>query len=526
MTTPVQSSSETRTLDLAVLGTGALATLLLGAKVGMQFFPKVPTPVITYTGYAGFGFMALFALLSLYQNRRELGAFFGNQRTQSGGQYLIQFLGIMTLLVVLNWMGTRYHKRFDLTSNHAFSISDQSKKVAREITTPLKITAFVNPFDQQGAQLKDLMREYGYVTDKLTIEMIDPQREPGKVQLFFKSHPTASRRTNVAFVENGSKLVEAQSTGEQDLTAALIKATQTAELKIYIVQGHGEAGLEGFDQDGMSQAKETLTKQGYVVEKLNLFTSPSIPADAHLVVVPGPRKPFLPGEVEAVSTYASKGGRLVISLVQGVKSGLEPFLASRGIEVQDDIVLDPRMNLMGDLATVAVQQYGYSPITDKLNPTIWQAARSLALAKKNPDGVTLTSLVETSDAGFGKVDLSDKRVEFNPATDHKGPVKLAIAADIASSSATPASRMVVFGASTFFSNGLFGAYGNGDLFLNSVNWTADQDKLVSIPSKPNVDRSVNLTGIVAQSVWISTIFVIPGLLLALGGFVFWRRRLA
>jgi LPXTG-motif cell wall-anchored protein len=86
--------------------------------------------------------------------------------------------------------------------------------------------------------------------------------------------------------------------------------------------------------------------------------------------------------------------------------------------------------------------------------------------------------------------------------------------------------MVVFGASTFFSNGLFGAYGNGDLFLNSVNWTADQDKLVSIPSKPNVDRSVNLTGIVAQSVWISTIFVIPGLLLALGGFVFWRRRLA
>ena len=156
MTTPVQSSSETRTLDLAVLGTGALATLLLGAKVGMQFFPKVPTPVITYTGYAGFGFMALFALLSLYQNRRELGAFFGNQRTQSGGQYLIQFLGIMTLLVVLNWMGTRYHKRFDLTSNHAFSISDQSKKVAREITTPLKITAFVNPFDQQGVQLKDL----------------------------------------------------------------------------------------------------------------------------------------------------------------------------------------------------------------------------------------------------------------------------------------------------------------------------------------------------------------------------------
>ena len=521
-----QTSSASRTLDLAVLISGGLATLLLGLKVGLQYVPKVPSTVVTYLGYAGFVLMGLFALLSVYQNRRELAAFFGSQRTQTGSQYLIQLAGVLGILVFLNWMGTRYHTRFDLTSNHAFSLSDQSKKVAREVSAPLKITAFVNPFDQQGTQLKDLMREYGYVTDKLKIEMIDPQREPAKVQMFFQTHPTASKRTNVVFVENGTKLVEAQSTNEQDLTGALIKATQTQELKIYVVQGHGEAALDGSDQDGMSQAKDGLTKQGYAVEKLNLFTATAIPGDAHLVVIPGARKPFLPREIESVAAYLKRGGRLVVSLSPGVTSGLETLFSSKGIEVQNDFVLDERFNLMGDPRMVAVQQYGYSPITDKLNPTIWPAARSLKTAEKNPVGVTLTALAETSDTGFGKVNLADDRMTFNPAMDHKGPVKLAIAAETASSSAAPASRLVVFGNTQFMSNMFFQQLGNGDLFLNSVNWTAEQDKLVSVPAKANVDRSVNLTGLVQQSVWISTIFIIPGLLLMLGGFVFWRRRLA
>jgi ABC-type uncharacterized transport system involved in gliding motility auxiliary subunit len=244
------------------------------------------------------------------------------------------------------------------------------------------------------------------------------------------------------------------------------------------------------------------------------------------VVIPGARKPFLPREIESVAAYLKRGGRLVVSLSPGVTSGLETLFSSKGIEVQNDFVLDERFNLMGDPRMVAVQQYGYSPITDKLNPTIWPAARSLKTAEKNPVGVTLTALAETSDTGFGKVNLADDRMTFNPAVDHKGPVKLAIAAETASSSAAPASRLVVFGNTQFMSNMFFQQLGNGDLFLNSVNWTAEQDKLVSVPAKANVDRSVNLTGLVQQSVWISTIFIIPGLLLMLGGFVFWRRRLA
>src|SRR6185369_12873063 len=55
-------------------------------------------------------------------------------------------------------------------------------------------------------------------------------------------------------------------------------------------------------------------------------------------------------------------------------------------------------------------------------------------------------------------------------------------------------RIVVFGDSDFVSNnGLQAAPGNGDLFLNAVNWLGQQENLISIRPKSTEDRRVVLT---------------------------------
>ena len=46
--------------------------------------------------------------------------------------------------------------------------------------------------------------------------------------------------------------------------------------------------------------------------------------------------------------------------------------------------------------------------------------------------------------------------------------------------AKPETRIVVFGDSDFVANGYLGIPGNRDLFLNTVNWLAQQENLISI----------------------------------------------
>ena len=93
--------------------------------------------------------------------------------------------------------------------------------------------------------------------------------------------------------------------------------------------------------------------------------------------------------------------------------------------------------------------------------------------------------------------------------DKKGPVSLAAAVS-APASATPpppaeprrrtATRrsrskrgIVAIGDSDFASNGALGVQGNRDLFLNTINWLAQQENLIAIRPRDPEDRRITLT---------------------------------
>lgn len=521
----MSTNQPNKTLDWGITIIGFLAiALLAGALVIANFFPKVPFTVVTGLRYGGFVAIALFVIGSGIQNRDFLKDLIGRRTTQNGANSLVLTIAVLAIIVLLNWFGTRYHHRADLTSNQQFSLSPQSKQVVKTLKSELKLTAFIRNGDPQGRQLKDLMAEYGYVTDKLKLELIDPDREPGKVKLFFESHPTASQRANVLMVENAGKLTESQGVTEQDITGAILKATQEKQLNVYFLQGHGELDPEGFQQEGISQAKQSLEKQNYKVQKLSLFeTKNAIPADCDVLVVAGPRQRLMPQELATLTAFVQKGGKLYVMLTAGADSGLEELLASYGITPENDLVVDPRANLFGDAAVPVVQTYPSHAITQGLRPTIYPAARSLTVGQA-PAGVTVTSLAEASDMSFSKRNLKDRSAEFNAAVDKKGPVKLAVAATTPASGSVKASRLMAVGNAQFISNGFYSGAGNGDFFVNSVNWLADQDNLVSIPAKNNEPKQLFLTNQQQTTIFLTTVAGAPAAMLLAGGLVWWRRR--
>ncbi|HMF61850.1 MAG TPA: hypothetical protein VK595_15830, partial [Vicinamibacterales bacterium] len=66
--------------------------------------------------------------------------------------------------------------------------------------------------------------------------------------------------------------------------------------------------------------------------------------------------------------------------------------------------------------------------------------------------------------------------------------------------------------------------GNRDLFLNTINWLAQQENLISIRPREAGSSTLNMTADAAQRIFWLSVLIIPGLILAAGVQTWWRRR--
>jgi ABC-type uncharacterized transport system involved in gliding motility auxiliary subunit len=188
-------------------------------------------------------------------------------------------------------------------------------------------------------------------------------------------------------------------------------------------------------------------------------------------------------------------------------------------------------------------KYQSHPITDRFNLlTAYRLARSVAPVQGGASGKFPQTLVETSPNSWAETDIkalatsAEVRRELDKG-DKAGPISLAAAVsspatDVPAPAAgakpedtnKPETRIVVFGDSDFASNAWLGIPGNRDLFMNSVNWLAQQENLIAIRPRDPEDRRITLTADQQEWIFWATVFIIPGLILLSGVHAWWRRR--
>jgi ABC-type uncharacterized transport system involved in gliding motility auxiliary subunit len=84
---------------------------------------------------------------------------------------------------------------------------------------------------------------------------------------------------------------------------------------------------------------------------------------------------------------------------------------------------------------------------------------------------------------------------------------------------------VVFGDSEFANNTYFALQGNGDLFLNTVSWLAEEEDLIAIrPRQGGGSGPVILTAAQAPLIFWIPVVALPLAVFASGMVVFLRRR--
>ena len=472
------------------------------------------------------------------------GGFWKRRSTQAGTNAFVATGAVLVILGLINFLGVRYSEPIDLTEAKLFTLSPQTQQIIQKLEQPLKVWVFEgnpNPGDRQ------LLENYQRHSDNFEFEFVDPQVNLGLAERF------NVQSVGEVYLEYGDKeqLVQTLTQGERlsevQLTNAIGKIGRDRTLAVYFLQGHGEPTLDA-SEGGLSQAVTALEAQGYQVNPLNLAQQTQVPEDAAAIIVAGPKRELFAGEVSALQEFLDAGGSLLLMIDPQTNPGLDPLLNEWGVELSDRLIIDASGTggLIGyGPATAIVTNYGNHPITIDFSNGISVYPLAQPIGTVAESGVEAVALLVTDEQSWAESDLDEEEVAFNPSEDIGGPLDVGVvltrtesqtqgnqetseANDLSGEEEAAEdsdSKLVVFGNSTFATNGWFEQQLNGDIFLNSVEWLAGGDEAsLSIRPREPENRRLNLTPLQAGMISWLAVLVVP--LLGLGAAVvaWWRRR--
>ena len=474
-------------------------------------------------------------------------ALFAGRSARLGTISLASVVIVLAILVAINYISSREHKRWDLTATSEFTLSPQTVKVLQSLDSPLKITVFAR--ETEFPRYKERLPEYQYISKKVAVDYVDPDKKPALAkQLAIQSYGTIA-------VEYKGRIERVVGDSEQEITNGIIKVVTGQERKVYFTQGHGEKDTTSAERTGYNNITTQLGRDNFKVDKIVARAAARGARRRDGVVVAGPKADFLQPEIDALKRYLEKGGKLMLMIDPPEKADAPPALQpdrARARVVRstsgNNIVVDVSGvgRLLGTDETVPVAaSYPNHPIVDKFELlTAFPMARSAATVAGGVSGRFAQSFVETSPRSWAETDLAGlltgKPIKLEEDKgDKKGPISIGAAASAAVSapadpaaakdqkkdeSPKPETRVVVFGDSDFASNFALGIQGNRDLFMNAVNWLSQQENLIAIRPRESADRRMTMTSSQQVRVLLLVLLIVPGFVLGSGVYTWWRRR--
>ena len=446
--------------------------------------------------------------------------FSSKRSSQLGTNTTILSVAVLAILVIVNFVGFRHHKRFDLTTEKLYTLSDQTRQVVGGLQKDVTIVRFDK---SPNAALDDQMAEYTSLSRHLKFQNIDPQQKPEVAQQY-----GATRMGDVILASGLRKeRLETGAASEEDITSAIIKVTQDKLKTVCFVTGHGEKSLTDDGEDGYSHLDAGLKKENYVTRTLNLVSENGVASDCSVVVIAGPTQQFFPQEAEMLNQYLAGSGKGLILVDPQTDPKLGEIFQAWNTNVGDNVVIDSSGvgSLLGaGPAIPLVTTFGESPITKNFarSMTFFPLARTVSIADKSKTDPQIVELLKTSPQSFTVPNLKQgqNKLTFNPDT--AGPLSLGVAASRKAEGGE--ARVVVIGNSTFAANPYVGLQKNGDLFYNTIDWLAQDENLISIRPKSQTNRRVTLTqGQSSALTWLDLI-ILPGIVIFSGVYIWWKRR--
>src|SRR5882672_7141610 len=153
---------------------GWLGTAIVAVAMAVSYTPALNN----YSQYARpLALAGLICVLAYTAGQwREISQLFARRQTRYGTLMGVSNLVFLGVLVAVNYIGARQNKRWDLTANKQFSLSDQSRNVIAKLDAPLQILVFDK--ETEFPRFQDKLKGYQYLSKQVSAEYVDVDKKP------------------------------------------------------------------------------------------------------------------------------------------------------------------------------------------------------------------------------------------------------------------------------------------------------------------------------------------------------------
>lgn len=480
---------------IACVATGLIGSSKILTGIGMFALPDAQAETLNLAFQISIALvilgLAAYAILAPDSIRR----FLTGRQARYGSNSLILALAFIGILFAANYIVFNNQDLlgapWDFTEDKSNTLAPETLDILNAMPDNVKATAYYSPaLNAQFAQ--ELLQKFKNNSNgKFDYTFVDPNQNPVEVR---QAGITGDGKI---LLQMGDVKEIASTASESEIARAMIRLINPTQTVVYFLQGHGEASLNPADERSYTTAQQTLEEKNYLVKPLNLLSEGEIPADAEVIVVAGPQKPLTQDEVNILKGFVDKGGSLVVmqdsTAITEFGNSYDPiakYLSQDwGIILNNDLIFD--LSSQSPLQAVSETANAH-PITQNLSQNyliIMPNARSISITPLDSVDVIVTPLISTSSNSWGETDLTiSAGGQFNPqrddGIDNIGPLNMAVAGE----NLTTKGRVVVFGNSLFAINANFDVYGNGNFFINSLDWAAEQESLINLTTRPQTQR--------------------------------------
>jgi ABC-type uncharacterized transport system involved in gliding motility auxiliary subunit len=439
---------------------------------------------------------------------------------KNGASHLFRAFLILSILGIINFLVVKNDNTIDLTTQKYHSLSEQSKKIVRDLKKPLKITLFAKRGDWD--HYLSILDKYEQASSFIELEALDID----------KSLPLV-RKFNIT--ESGSILINydkrevvTKVNSELTVTNGIIKATRSREINLYYTIGHGELDYNSKEKLGASFLKRSIESVNYNLTSLDLL-SENIPKSTDAVIISSPRFGFMENEIEKLEKYLSSGGNLIVLLQSNIsgtnQTQLYSLLEKNKIKVIESLVIDRLAKTQGsEFTTPIINKYSeLSSITKSFKGRVLfplsTAIETIADSKFEQVNLLWTTPFPATWAEKDIQGVIDGKANFD-STDLKGPITLGIS----SFNRENQSKIIVFGSGGFVTNAFESQSSNFNLFLNSLAWVLDDEGIISI-NRPGLKKSKVMISLSQETLILFFLLIFLPTLFFITAFVLYRKAL-
>ena len=493
-------------------------------------------------------------------------------RVRIGLNVLVQIAILLVIAVMVNYLGFEHYRRWDLSRDQKFALSDKTKRFLQSMPGKARITVFFMPNNAIASDVQGMLTEYQYAAKgKLDVENIDPERNLSRAKALLDKYKVVTgedllildydgrnktvKASEMAEVDQGNPMFGEPPKvtafkGEQAVTSALMELVEGKKNTIGYVLGHKEPPIAEPPPTAMPTEATTspirvlktfIENENIKFQELNLFDVGAIPAELKTIMIDGPQYDFSDREMKLLRDFWEKQGRILLLLDPGAKTPkLNALLNELGLKTNNDRLMAMAKTGIQEVSLVRDVQarfLGDNPITKRLAEAFGifpggTCSITLEQDRVRAANVRLQPLVQAVKGYWAEADYnSSDQAKFQEDMARNGDAIHTIAVSIEKGGSADervqanSSRMVAVSNATFIQDNAIRQDQQAlDFISGAVNWLLNREQLIGIAPKIPQTLIFNLDEIALRNLrWLILLFM-PLIPAGLGFAVWWQRR--